>query len=389
MGKEPITITAVGDVILDRPDPVTGFEYVGPVFRDADLAIVNMEQVLGDGGEKDPRQGVSHGSRFVEPYVAYDVDYVSAATNHSMDWGAEGLMGTIEVLNSAGIAYSGIGRNLEEARKPAILERKGNKIGILNYCSVAYEDRNASSEKPGVAGIRVWTVYEDIDFAPAAPPIVHSMVHKESMDMVKEDIEKLRSQVDVLIVIYHWGQIIKPIDIPEYCIELGRASIDAGADIVIGHHPHILKGAEIYNGKPIFYSLGNMFIDFQGNFGEDDKKMIGGLIKLYKPTPQDLLDRSNTFVLKMQVEDGKIDKVSLLPAYLNDNNTPEMVKRDDAEGRGESVRSYMARISAAAGLNGKYDWINDEEVLFSSYSDDELREVIASYGFAAPPDWEA
>lgn len=388
MSKEPIIITCVGDVIIDRPDPVSGFQYVGPYFQNADLAIVNMEQVLGDAdGNKDPRQGVSHGSRFVEPYKKYNVDYVSAATNHSMDWGPEGLLGTIDVLNEAGIAYSGIGKNLDEARKPAILERKGNKIGILNYCSVAYEDCNASKSRAGVAGIRVWTMYEDVDFAPAAPPLVHSRVQEESLEMVIEDIRALRDSVDILIVIFHWGQICKPIDIPEYCIQLGRETIDAGADIVIGHHPHILKGAEMYHGKPIFYSLGNMFIDFGGNFDEVDKKMISGLNQLYKPTPQDLAEREHTFILKMYVDGGHIIKVNLIPAYCNADNNPEVVDRNHPDNRGEAVREYMSRISAGAGLNGKFDWENDEEIAFGCYSSEELKRVINDYQFVGS-EWD-
>lgn len=387
MKKESITLTCVGDVILDREEPVSGFQFVGPVFKEADIAIVNMEQVLSDHGHPHPKQGVSHGSRFIEPYVVYGVDYVSTATNHAMDWGEEGLFGTMETLNQAGIAYSGIGGNLDEARKPAILKRKGNKVGILNYTSVAYEECNATKDKSGVAGIEVWTIYENIDFAPAAPPLVHSMVKKHSMEMVIEDIQNLRDQVDVLMVIYHWGQIIKPVDIPEYCVELGHASIDAGADIVLGHHPHILKGAEIYKGKAIFYSLGNMFIDFAGCFRADDLKMITGLNQLYKPTPQSLLDRSKTLIVKAYIADGKIEKITFLPAYLNKDNNPEMAPRSG--GLGESVRSYMACISAEAGLNGRFEWINDDEVLVSAYTPEELKQVIRNYNFIATPDWDA
>ncbi len=384
MKKELITFTCVGDVIIDRPDPMSGFQFVGPVFKNSDIAVVNMEQVLSDTGIPHPKQAISKGTRYIEPYVAYAFDYVSASTNHSMDWGAEGLFGTINTLNKAGIPFSGIGKNLAEARKPAILVRKGNKVGILNYCSVAYEECFATEKKPGVAPIEVWTVYENIDFAPAAPPLVHSMVKKVSKDMVVEDITALREQVDVLVVIYHWGQIMVPVDIPEYCIELAHASIDAGADIVIGHHPHILKGVEYYKGKAVFYSLGNCFVDFGESF--DDERLIGGLNALYKPTPESFEDRKKTFILKAYIEDGKIDKVTFLPAHVNKDNNPELVNRD---GLGDSVVKYMEKITAQAGLNAKYEWISDDEVLVSAYTEEELAKVIAKYNFLAKPDWEA
>src|SRR5512145_557362 len=134
MKKETITFLGTGDVIIDREKPETVFRHVIDQFRSADITCVAMEQVLSDKGTPDPRQAVYASSKMVDAYTLTGVDVVSAATNHAGDWGVEGLLGTIETLNAEGIPFCGIGRNLEEARKPAIIERKGTKVGFLNFC---------------------------------------------------------------------------------------------------------------------------------------------------------------------------------------------------------------------------------------------------------------
>ena len=137
MAKESITFVAVGDVIIDREHPETMFRHVREVFQSADIAYANMEQVLSEKGTPHPRQAVHSSPDIVDAYTKNGIDVVSLATNHIMDWGTEGLFGTLEMLKSAGIQYCGVGENIAEARKPAILERKGTKVGLLNFCTVS------------------------------------------------------------------------------------------------------------------------------------------------------------------------------------------------------------------------------------------------------------
>ena len=160
------------------------------------------------------------------------VDIVTLANNHALDYGTEALLDTCEILDEAGIRRVGAGKNLDEARAPVILEAQGKKIGFLGASRVIpVTSWNASSQSPGML-----TTYD-----PA---------------ILLEEIKKLRPLCDYLVVYVHWG--IERDERPqEYQRALGQQYIDAGADLVIGSHPHVLQGIEYYKGKPIVYSLGN------------------------------------------------------------------------------------------------------------------------------------
>jgi poly-gamma-glutamate capsule biosynthesis protein CapA/YwtB (metallophosphatase superfamily) len=356
MKKEPITLVGVGDVIIDRPRPETMFRHVSNVLQSADITYANMEQVLSDRGTPDPRQVVHSSSNVVNAYLAHKVDILSLATNHAMDWGEEGLLGTLETLERAKIPHLGAGRNLEEARMPVILERKGVRVGFLNYCTVARPDYAATKNSPGMAFIRVLTLYERVDYQPATPPLIISMTHKEDLAYIVESVKKLKTKVDVVVLLVHWGQHMLPAVIPDYCKEIAHAAVDAGADVIIGGHPHILKGIEMYKGAPIFYSLGNFAVELRSDLRERDLEHIAFLHNYYYI--QDKTERRKTMIAKLKIEDGAVSRVSYIPAYENDDKEPEIVGRNDPRGMG--VFSYVQEISEREGLQVHFEWDGDE-----------------------------
>lgn len=155
---------------------------------------------------------------------------VSLANNHTMDQGVEGLKHTLDALDLVGIKHTGAGMNLAEARKPAILESKGTRVAFLAYTLTFPEEFWATPDRPG-------------------SPFGHE-AH------VRADIAAAKSQADIVLVSFHWGQEGKT-ELRDYQKSLGRAAIDAGAAAVIGHHPHVLQGVERYKNGVILYSLGN------------------------------------------------------------------------------------------------------------------------------------
>lgn len=160
------------------------------------------------------------------------VDIVALANNHSLDYGTDALVDTCNVLEGAGIRYVGAGPDMNRAKQLETMEVNGKTIGFL-AASRVYPDPDwvANSRKPG-------------------------MVSGYDPTILLEEIKKAESICDYVVVYIHWG--IERDDKPqEYQRGLGRQMIDAGADIVIGSHPHVLQGIEYYNGKPICYSLGN------------------------------------------------------------------------------------------------------------------------------------
>ena len=354
MGKEAITLVGVGDVIIDRERPGTIFRYVADVLRSADIAYTNCEQPLSDKGTPNPKQAVYSSSKNLEGYLAAGFDVVSLANNHAMDWGTDALVDTMARLKSAGLPYIGAGKNIHEAHQPAILERKGTKVGFLAYSCVHLDGYEATEDRPGVAPLGVWTIYDKVDYQPATPPRIVSLPHKEDMEALVANVKKLKAQVDVVVLCMHWGQHLLPAVIPMYCFEVGHAAIDAGVDIILGAHTHILKGVEIYKGKPIFYSEGNFALELGPHMR--DHKHVGSLNEFYGIT--DETERRNTMIAKIIIEDGKIKRVSYLPCYVNENSEPVLQKRSDP--LGQAVFNYMKGISESEKLPVHFKWDGDE-----------------------------
>jgi len=165
-------------------------------------------------------------------------------------------------MKESGVSVIGAGRNIAEARQPVVVERNGARIGFLGYCSVVPKGFEAGPEKAGVAPVRATTSYEQVDWQPGAPPRIISRPNPDDLEAMLADIKKLRPQVDVLVVSMHWGVHFVPALVAAYQREVGHAAIDTGADIVVGHHAHILKGIEVYKGKAIFFSLCNFASDW-------------------------------------------------------------------------------------------------------------------------------
>lgn len=204
------------------------------VIDEADIFMANEEFPFSTRGtpaeDKQFTFRVAPSTIFV--FKELGIDIVTLANNHAMDYGTDALLDTCDTLDEAGISRVGAGKNLDEAKAPVILEAQGKKIGFLGASRVIPAGSwNATSTKPGML-----TTYD--------PKIL------------VDEIKKLRSQCDYLVVYVHWG--IERKETPEdYQRSLGKQYIDAGADIVIGSHPHVLQGVEYYKGKPVVYSLGN------------------------------------------------------------------------------------------------------------------------------------
>lgn len=160
------------------------------------------------------------------------IDIVTMANNHILDYGPYGITDSIAALQEAGIRYVGVGENLEEAKKLEIMEVKGKKIGFLGTSRVYMSSDWAAGENhPGV-----FSTYDPT--------------------LALEEIKKADALVDYLVVYVHWG-VERETEPKEYQRVMGKQYVDAGADMVIGSHPHVLQPLEYYKEKPIMYSLGN------------------------------------------------------------------------------------------------------------------------------------
>ncbi len=284
-----------------------GFAKVRPIAEKADLFVVNLECPFTTRAEKVAKNfNFRARPEFVASLQSGSVDVVSLANNHMVDYGPGGLEDTIATLDGAKIVHFGAGANLAAARAPAIVEVKGIKIAFLGYFFLG--DRNiepaeviATQTTAGVAGnhddvavIRAW---------------------------VEEDVKAARAKADLVIPFFHWGREGRSVPEP-YQLELGHAAITAGAAAVIGSHPHVLQGIELYQGRPIVYSLGNFV--FGGNWDPKDKK---------------------TAMVRMELDARGVRKTEVIPAYSD--RFPEVpIQPYPAEGEAaEAVLDHLATIS--------------------------------------------
>ena len=304
-----ITMTLVGDIMLNR-----GVEYMVGKEGDGDysfpfLKIVedlkgtkllfgNLEGPISDKGTK---VGSIYSFR-AEPKVIEGLtfagfDVISLANNHAFDYGREALEDTFLKLKTAGIDehsfistrrsarvidYVGAGFNQSEAYSPVIKEIQGTKIGFLAYTNLGPETWKATERNSGIA----W-------------------INENDFEKIKKDIENAKSQADILIVSLHAGEEYAA-EPTQFQIEFSKVAIDAGADLVIGHHPHVVQKSEKYKDKWIFYSLGNFVFD--QSFSQETMKGE---------------------ILEILIKDGKINE--LIPKKIEINNyfQPEITTKEE------------------------------------------------------------
>lgn len=253
-----VSLAFVGDILLaETPGKVikAGRDPFAPfaaLIDTADIRIGNLECVVANGGSPESGKPFTFRAhpRTLQP-LARHFDVVALANNHSGDYGPSAFAEMLGRLDRAGIAYFGGGNNLAEAHLPRIIERKGLRIALLGYNEFFPRAFEADFDKPGIA----WS--ED--------------------EQVRLDIARARSEyrADIVIPMMHWGWEHEPLASARQR-RLARLMIAAGADAVVGGHPHVTQDIEHYQGKPIIYSLGNFLFD---GFKDEDNN-TGWLLRM-------------------------------------------------------------------------------------------------------------
>ena len=363
MNPEEVSIYAVGDVIPSPPNPESLFESALPTLKQADILFGHLDANLSQKGEPQmhrfPARSVGPAGVSALTYAGFHV--MSFASNQVLDRGEVGLSETIETLTKNNIAVIGAGKNIDEARKPLILERKGTKVAFLAYCSVLPRGYEARADKSGCAPMRATTAYEQVDWQPGTPPKILTFANKDDLAAMVEDIKKVRPLADVVIMSIHWGVHHVPAVIAMYQKEVGYAAIDAGVDLILGHHPHVLKAVEVYKGKTIFYSIGNFVMPSIGYDRSDFKPMYG-----IKVDPEYLdydyaVDSRKSMIAKCVIADKKIERVSYFPVMINGHAQPEVLPRSDK--RSSEVFEYLQWCCQDQGIDTQFSWDGDEVVI--------------------------
>jgi poly-gamma-glutamate synthesis protein (capsule biosynthesis protein) len=331
-----LVVLAVGD-IGPYYEPVEDYRSAfGSVLDTGDIRFAHCEkvfstrgylQVHGDGHYS--RQDPSRAKIFAE--CGFNV--VSVAGNKAMDWGSEALLDTIDLFNSMGIQTIGGGRNGEEARRPAIIEKHGIKVAFLAYSCVLREGYNATDHNPGTAPLRVHTFYIPDDWQPGTPPRVVTYPWEEDLEAFKADIVRTKSLADAVIVSVHMGIHNIPRVLADYQRTVARIAFEAGADLIFGHHPHIPKGIEVFGDKVCFYSLGH-FLWSQRELGNHVPGHIGGHRHgvehdpAYPRLPMGP-DAMKSMIGRAEITRRGIERVGFYPVRIDTDLRPEVLFAGD------------------------------------------------------------
>lgn len=280
---DTVSIAFVGDVMLAEAPGRTiarggdPFRHFAKMLASADLRVANLESVVATKGSPQPGKIYAF---LAHPRVLgllkTHFDAVTLANNHSGDYGPDAFVEMLGLLRERGIPYFGGGNHLREAHAPLVVQRRGLKIAFLGYNEFLPRSFEADFDQPGVA----WS--ED--------------------DQVVADIAQARRMADLVIPVMHWGWEYERLASARQR-QLARLMIDAGADAVVGGHPHVTQDVEFYKGKPVIYSLGN----FVFNGFKDEAGNTGWLLKMD-------MDRSG--VRQFQIISARIDPATGTPRPL-------------------------------------------------------------------------
>jgi hypothetical protein len=361
---EEMVLMNVGDIILG-PDNDPYFSHVRAVLEKADLLVGQLEVPYTTRDQKAVSLGREPNN--LQPLVSSGFDLVTLAGNHFHDAGVAGIQDTITWLKEHTISYLGAGMNIDEARKAVIIERKGTRIGFLDYNCVGPKEGWATEKRAGVSYIHIISHYEEVYSTPGGPPEIFSWPEERSLKRMEADIRELRTECDVLIVTLHKGIGHTPVKLAQYEQEISYAAIDAGADIVIGHHAHILRGIEFYQGKPIFHGLCNFvtWVPFLASLEnkENDpwiqkrRELFGFEPNPEYPTYPFHPEAIYSMIAKFTIKNKKISNISYIPLRMNKQGMPEVMKRDE---KGQEVFEYIDSITQKAGLNARFKWDGEE-----------------------------
>ncbi len=312
-GQVRCSLAAIGDVGLvgtartraARDGGASAFAALAPQFAAADLAFANLEFPVGERAWVKPGRSDEffHDHDVPRWLAAAGVRVVSLANNHMMDCGERGLRATLEACRAAGLVAVGAGETLDAARVPASFEVRGHRVRVLAYGATSQDA--AGPATPGIA---------PLDAA-----------------LVAADVARWRPETDLLVVSAHWGSMYVDYP-PPRVIELARAIADAGADVVLGHHPHVLQGVERRGRTTVLYSLGDAVFNCRAG---DFHAQVAAETRL----------ESGVFtVLAADAGAG----VEVAPTRLDDDGFPSVPTGPEADAQAARLRELSAGLGDAA-----------------------------------------
>lgn len=390
MKKPELSFIAVGDILAQRlvPTDYPGFQELRDYICKADARFFNLETTLHRGGHYGNQfnGGSNHRSdpKILNLAKFFGFNMTSFANNHTFDYGYGGLESTLDALDESGLVHTGVGRNLDEAAAPVYLDTCRGRVALISFtasfvneAAIAGRQSRRVVGRPGINPLRVeeqvevpadyFAVLQDISrnsgmhaaqdisraegytqtvekedevslgkptlkFVPGDTLGYRTYCNREDMARLERAIDEARTQADYVLVSIHAHQAKGKAkeNVPDFLEEFSHRAIDLGAHAVIGHGPHLLRPLEIYNGRPIFYSLGDFILhnesfdympeDFFAKYGLTSDALLS---EAYRKRSRNytcglLTDRRmlESVIPYFEMEDGRLTRLELLPIEL-------------------------------------------------------------------------
>jgi poly-gamma-glutamate capsule biosynthesis protein CapA/YwtB (metallophosphatase superfamily) len=370
---DEVVIAAVGDMMISDPVSNRALPEAGALYqvlRDADVAFGNCEQSVAS-------QGVLKGGfpqtaplEIFDDFRVSGFDMLSIANNHSFDLGEAGLRQGIEEARKRGFTVAGAGNNLEEATTAGVMTVKGQRIGLLAFLCAAenFQRPDVMAEfraQAGKSGIGLITGTR-VSVPGSATPLL--LPQAADMRIMTEAVRRARAQVDTLMVSFHqhWdldtppagpqrgqappARTLVPAQLSRAVNQVAegrklicRSAIEAGADVVVGHGPHVLNGVEVYRGKPILYSLGHFYMQLLRNGTALPRMQMSPALARFAENNYYLEEHRWAAVARVFVRRGAVTRVQLLPAFMD-------VQKDGypafpSDGDAQTINSALRELS--------------------------------------------
>jgi len=353
--SDPDLIICTGDIVLDEPNPDYWLSGLVPALRDAQLVIGHLEVPHSNstmelkGDVPAPGADPSH----LDALARAGFHGMTLAGNHMADCGSLGIEDTIAGLDRLGIGHCGAGCDAGSARQAAVFAVGSRAVGLLSYNAVGPANAWAGSQKAGCAYLPVDT----LDGLPPAPASTFTRPLPECEAILNEDISKAREQADLVIVALHKGTVHTPALVEPYEHALADIAVRAGADVIISHHAHIIRGITCIKGVPVFHGLGNGCVVTRALSPAQDhperaawalrRKALFG----FEPDPDYVLapfhpQAKHAFMARiLWYPDGRLE-TGVIPVYVDPPGRPRLAEGQEVD----AIMATLATINREAGL---------------------------------------
>ena len=352
-----IVLTAVGDMIFNRE--ITGhtepaYHNLYRIIQGADIGFGNLEMSLNEKPELQRSvYNFRRGRDFGWEILKLGINLVGVANNHAFDYDTDGLLDNMRILRQSGIAFAGAGKNLGEAQAPVYRQVGHTRFALLSFLSAA-DSEKGDPDEPSINVLNAPRVFLDgedgVDGRGVPAPLA------SDVRAMEDAIAVAKRNADIVLVAYHfhWVSHSRAYPLPDQVppnqrLVLMRA-INAGADAIFGSGPHVLRGIEIYKGKPIFYSLG----DFIYHYRTEEIPEI----HWKRDQQQDVREEFDTVVARLTISDKKISRIQLIPVASEmtgaRTGSPSLADGEDRDRILKSIIDLSARFGTRVEVNGWY-----------------------------------